>query len=193
MTDLKSAYMRRFRLVDSVSEEADTIVPTMNDEDHISVLFIDSHDIDRNYYADRLKISSPGYVIFHAASGKAGISVCETVELDCVVLEIDLADMSGFEVLVQLVPTRPPKVPVIVLTHLTNPFILDLALKNGALAALNKKTTPGDVLDKTILRAVSIVQRDRKKALLSINHSIELPQSCSERISFGHFRRIGVD
>ncbi|MDF2459405.1 MAG: hypothetical protein K0S79_1821 [Nitrospira sp.] len=42
------------------------------------------------------------YVIFHAASGKAGISVCETVSIDCVVLEIDLADISGFEVLVQL-------------------------------------------------------------------------------------------
>src|SRR4030095_2188811 len=135
----------------------------MNDEDHVSVLFIDSRDIDSNYSSNRLKISSPGYVIFHAASGKAGISVCETVELDCIVLEIDLADMSGFEILVQLVPTRPPKVPVIVLTHLTNAFILDLALKNGAVAALCKNTTSGDVLDKTILRAVSTVPVDRKK------------------------------
>lgn len=149
----------------------------MGIEDRISVLLIDSRDIDRNYYGDRLKISSSDYVIFHAASGKAGISVCETVQMDCVVLEIDLADMSGFEVLVQLVPTRPPKVPIIVLTHLTNPFILDLALKNGAVAALCKNTTPGDVLDKTILRAVSIVQKDRKNAPLSSFTHHELPQS----------------
>jgi hypothetical protein len=33
--------------------------------------------------------------------------------------------MSGFEILVQLVPTRPPKVGVVVLTRLTNPFLLD--------------------------------------------------------------------
>ena len=103
----------------------------MGNDDRLSVLLIDSKDIDRNYYGDRLKLCSSDYVIFHAASGKAGISVCETVSIDCVVLEIDLADMSGFEVLVQLVPTRPPKVPIIVLTHLTNPFLLELAVKNG--------------------------------------------------------------
>ena len=78
-------------------------------------------------------------------------------------LEIDLADMSGFEVLVQLVPTGPLKIPIIVLTHLTNPFLLELAVKNGAVAALCKNTTSGDVLDKTILRAVSTVPRDHKK------------------------------
>jgi DNA-binding NarL/FixJ family response regulator len=140
-----------------------TLAFPMSEEDHISVLFIDSHDIDRNYYGDRLKIYSSDYVVFQAANGQAGISLCETVVIDCVVLEIDLADMSGFEVLVQLVPTRPPKVPIIVLTHLTNPFLLELAVKNGAVAALCKNTTSGDVLDKTILRAVSRVPLDRKK------------------------------
>ena len=70
--------------------------------------------------------------------------------------------MSGFEVLIQLV-TMPPKFAVLVLTHLTNPFLLDLALKNGAQAALHKNRTPGDVLDKTILRALSTLPRDHKK------------------------------
>ena len=111
-------------------------------------------------------------MIFNAASGKTGISVYETVSIDCVVLEIDLADMSGFEILVQLVPTRPPKVGVVVLTRLTNPFLLELALKNGALAALYKGSTPGDVLDKTILRAFSTFQRDRKRE--RITSSIQL-------------------
>jgi len=110
----------------------------MREDDHISVLFIDSHDIDRNYYGDRLKIYSYDYVIFQAASGQAAISLFETVSIGCVVLEIDLADMSGIEVLVQLVPTRPPKIPIIVLTRLTNPFLLELAVKNGAVAALCK-------------------------------------------------------
>jgi DNA-binding NarL/FixJ family response regulator len=153
-------------------------VPTMSSEDRISILFVDSNDIDRNYYGDRLKIYSSDYVIFHAASGQAGISVCETVSIDCVVLEIDLADMSGFEVLVQLVPTRPPKVPIIVLTHLTNPFLLELAVKNGAMAALCKNTTSGDVLDKTILRAVSTVPMYRKKETSRASVTqLQLPQA----------------
>ena len=78
-------------------------------------------------------------------------------------LSIAPSTMSGIEVLVQLVPTRPPKIPIIVLTRLTNPFLLELAVKNGAVAALCKNTTSGDVLDKTILRAVSRVPLGRKK------------------------------
>ena len=145
----------------------------MGTDDCLAVLLIDSKDIDRNYYGDRLKQCSSDYVIFHAADGKAGISVCETVSIDCVVLEIDLADMSGFEVLVQLV-SSPPKVAVVVLTHLTNPFLLDLALKNGAQAALYKSATSGDVLDKTILRAVSTLQRDHKRESLTSSVQLDL-------------------
>ena len=152
----------------------------MGTDDCLAVLLIDSKDIDRNYYGDRLKQCSSDYVIFHAASGKAGISVCETVSIDCVVLEIDLADMSGFEVLVQLV-SRPPKVAVLVLTHLTNPFLLDLALKNGAQAALYKNATSGDVLDKSILRAVSILQRDHKRESLTLSVQLDLPRLAASK------------
>jgi DNA-binding NarL/FixJ family response regulator len=80
------------------------------------------------------------------------------------VLELDLLDLSGFEVLVQLVPiAHHPEIAVIVLTHLPNTVLLDLALKNGALAALYKSRTSGDMLDKTIMKAISRVQRDSKK------------------------------
>lgn len=53
--------------------------------------------------------------------------------------------------------------PVPVLTRLTNPYLLDLALKNGAVAALFKGSTSGDILDKTILKALSSVHISRKK------------------------------
>jgi DNA-binding NarL/FixJ family response regulator len=152
----------------------------MGTDDRLAVLLIDSNDTDRNYYGDRLKQCSSDYVIFHAASGKAGISVCETVSIDCVVLEIDLADMSGFEILVQLVST-PPKAAVVVLTHLTNPFLLDLALKNGARAALYKNATSGDVLDKTILRAVSTIQRDHKREFLTSSVQLDLPRLAASK------------
>jgi hypothetical protein len=63
--------------------------------------------------------------------------------------------MSGFQVLPQLVKNvRTHAAPVIVLTHLMNPFILDVAVKNGAFSALCKSFTPADILDKLILRAL---------------------------------------
>jgi DNA-binding NarL/FixJ family response regulator len=75
------------------------------------------------------------------------------------VLEIDLPDISGFEVLAKLVPRAyHPEIAVIVLTRLPNPFLLDLAIKNGAQVALHKTLGSGDLLAPSILKAISRVQ-----------------------------------
>jgi DNA-binding NarL/FixJ family response regulator len=130
-----------------------------------TVLLIDGHDADRHYYAHRLAVSSPDYEIFEAADGKTGLKIYQSCSIDCVVLELDLPDMSGFEILLKVVPiAHRPETAVIVLTGLPNAVLLGLALKNGALAALFKNRTPGDVLDKKILQAVSAVTKDHKRS-----------------------------
>ena len=130
----------------------------MSIEERLSVLLIDSNDIDRNYYGDRLKICSSDYVIFHAASGQAGISVCETVLIDCVVLEIDLTDMSGFEVLIKLVPRAcHPDVAVIMLSRTYLVPMAELARKNGAQEYLFKSGVSGDQLVTAIRKAIAVV------------------------------------
>jgi DNA-binding NarL/FixJ family response regulator len=130
-----------------------------------SILLIDSHHEDRQYYAHRLSLSSPDCTIFEAADGRTGLKIYQACSIDCVVLELDLPDMSGFEVLVKLIPiVHQPEIAVIVLTRLPAAVLLDLALKNGALAALYKSRTSGDDLDKKILQAVSAVTKDRKRA-----------------------------
>jgi len=68
--------------------------------------------------------------------------------------------MSGFEVLAQLVPhPSHPEIAVVVLTGLSNLFLLELALKNGAQAALHKTMTRGDTLDIAIVKAISTVKQ----------------------------------
>jgi hypothetical protein len=57
-------------------------------------------------------------------------------------------------------------------------------IKNGALAGLHKPTTAGDVLDKTILRAISTVEKSHKsktktKPLPSTITQLELPASAT--------------
>lgn len=129
-----------------------------------SILFIDGHDQDRWYYVHRLKLTSQDYLIFEAATGQAGLDLCSSHSIDCVILEIDLPDMSGFEVLAKLVPiANHPELPVIMLTRLSNPDLLDLAKKNGAQVGLRKLGTSGDILDQTILKAIATVPRDGKK------------------------------
>ena len=133
--------------------------------DSKSILLIDGRATDRNLYADRLKLSFPEFVIHQAATGQAGLDLHKSHSIDCVVLELALPDMSGFEVLLKLVPIGvQPDIAVIVLTHLPNEILLDLALKNGALAALYKPRTSGELLEQIVHRATSTVPKDHKRA-----------------------------
>lgn len=132
----------------------------------VSILLIDSNHKDRLFYTSHLQASSPHYQIFEAATGKDGLRVCNSCVIDCVVLEIELPDMSGFEVLRKLVSNaRQPEVAVVVLTRLNSQPLIDAAMSNGAQAAFHKLQTTGNLLDKTILSAISTLQRDRKRAM----------------------------
>ena len=79
-------------------------------------------------------------------------------------LELDLPDMSGFEVLLKLVArVYRPEIAVIVLTRIYNLGFLKAAVTNGAQAALFKSMASGDILEKTVLKAMASVQRHRKE------------------------------
>jgi DNA-binding NarL/FixJ family response regulator len=130
-----------------------------------TILFIDAYEDARQYYVQRLTMSSPEYVIFEADTGAAGFSICKSLRIDCVVTELDLPDMSGFQVLVELVPrVCHPEVAIIILTHIDVETFPEHALKNGALAYLVKSRTSGDDLDKVILKALAIVPPAQKEA-----------------------------
>src|SRR5215213_4922272 len=98
-----------------------------------TVLIIDGNDIHREYYAHRLRIFSPDYLVVEAKDGETGLGLYRSRTIDCILLELDLPDRSGFQVLVDLVPiVNRPEVAVIVLTSLTQPGLHELARKNGA-------------------------------------------------------------
>jgi len=127
--------------------------------DATTILLIDNDPQYRSYYAHRLHASSSNYDVVEAATGRSGLDLCARQPINCVVLEIDLPDMSGFEVLAKLVPrTYRPEIAVIVLTRLPNHFLLDLAIKNGAQAAFQKTVGSGDLLEQSILKAISGVK-----------------------------------
>src|SRR5829696_5851529 len=102
-----------------------------------TVLIIDGNDADRQYYAHRLRIFSPDYLVEEAKDAEAGLALYRSRTIDCVLLELDLPDRSGFQVLVDLVPiVKRPEVAVIVLTSLTQSGLHELARNIGAWACL---------------------------------------------------------
>src|SRR5690349_25157252 len=128
--------------------------------DATTILLIDDDGHYRAYCAQRLHASSRNYDVVEAAMGQSGVDICARQPIDCVVLEIDLPDMSGFEVLAKLVPrVYHPEIAVVVLTRFPNQLLLDIAIKNGAQAALQKTVGSGDLLEPSILKAISAVQR----------------------------------
>jgi len=125
-----------------------------------SILLIDGHHEDLWYYSHRLRLASPNSVILQAATGQAGLDLCTSHSIDCVIMEIELPDMSGFEALAKFASNAEyPQIPVIMLTRLSNPDLLDLARKNGAHAGLRKLATSDDVLNQTILKLLRPCQR----------------------------------
>ena len=127
------------------------------------VLFIDGRKDDRQYWVHRLKMSSPDYVVLEAGTGTRGLAICRSQQVDCVISELTLTDMSGFEVLVKLIPhALHPKIGFIFLTRLTVSPMRNLALSNGAHAYLMKPHSSGDELDMTIPKALANVAPSRK-------------------------------
>jgi DNA-binding NarL/FixJ family response regulator len=129
-----------------------------------TILFIDHHDDDRQYWVQRLRMSSPDYVILEASTGKSGLAMCRSQRVECIISELTLPDMSGFEVMMQVIPKpRHPEIAFIFLTRLILAPMKHLALNNGAQAYLVKSHHSGDDLDRTIHKALASVAPTRKE------------------------------
>jgi CheY-like chemotaxis protein len=147
-------------------KKAVVVMPAKIPHPSTTILFIDSHDEDRQYWVQRLRTSSPDYVILEASNGAAGLGICDTVRVDCVISELSFPDMSGFEVLLKLVPKpRHPEIAFIFLTRLLLAPMKDFALKNGAQAYLVKSRSFSDDLDVTVHKALVNVALTLKEAL----------------------------
>jgi DNA-binding NarL/FixJ family response regulator len=126
-----------------------------------SILLIEDHDVIRRYYADGLRQRLSDTVIIEATTGRTGIELFQRQIIDCVILDLSLPDMSGFEVLTRLVPVAAqPRVPVVVLTAIDNGPILRAAESKGAVVALQKVLTAADELATHVRRAMTAIPLD---------------------------------
>lgn len=123
-----------------------------------TVLLIDSYKEDRENWVQRLSHSGPDYVVLEAETGASGLAICHSQRVDCVITELTLPDMSGFEILADLVPfVSRPNLAVIMLSQITLPSIAALALSSGAQAYLIKSCIYGDFLNRAISKAIAAV------------------------------------
>jgi len=123
-----------------------------------TVLLIDSYKEDRENWVQCLSHSAADYVVLEAETGASGLAICHSQRVDCVITELTLPDMSGFEVLADLVLLLSrPEIPVIMFSQITLPSIAALALSSGAQAYLIKSCIYGDYLERAINKAIAAV------------------------------------
>lgn len=133
----------------------------------ISILFVDSDIEGRKYWVRRLELAATEYVITTVEEGRTAIALCQSRRFDCVVLELKLPDISGFEVLINLCPlVSQPDLAVVILTKLLHTTLSTAAKINGAQAYLAKSHTSGDQLDLTIRKAMATVGPKEKRTRL---------------------------
>ena len=123
------------------------------------VLIIDGHANERRFYARRLSDCSPRHTVVEAGDGRSGLDIFRSLRIDCVVLDLDLTDISAFEVLGNLiVPAHKPEVVVIVLTNQNNRALFERARREGAASCLIKSVTSGYLLSQVIQKAVHVME-----------------------------------
>jgi DNA-binding NarL/FixJ family response regulator len=129
-----------------------------------TVLLIDPNNDDRQDWMERLTSSSAHYKVFEARDAETGLALYYSERVDCVVMELHLPDMSGFQVLMRLNPIiRGLQTPVVALSHFILPSIAEAAKKLGAQSYLIKSQASGDDLDRAIQKAIAGVGVMRKE------------------------------
>jgi CheY-like chemotaxis protein len=138
----------------------------------ITVLLIDPNKDDRQHWMEQLQGASSHYRVFEAGDAEAGVAIWKVERVDCVVLELHLPDMSGFQVLIRLNPiiNYSLRTPVVALSHFILPSIAEAARKLGAHSYLIKSQTSGDDLDRAIQNAMATVGPTAKNAAHTAIH-----------------------
>ena len=89
------------------------------------------------------------YDVFTIPSGKKLLQILERVTPDLILLDVEMPEMGGYEVIQVLKSQEKTKdIPVIFLTGSTNPESRQKGLELGAIDYITKPFTPQSLLDR---------------------------------------------
>jgi PAS domain S-box-containing protein len=130
----------------------------------LRILLVDDNRIDREIYKRCLtEIANPCFEFTEAESAAAGIELAKTGRPDCILLDFDLPDMNGLEVLagfrngVESLPCA-----VVMLTAFGGEGLAVQAMKAGVMDYLPKRQVSAEKLAYTVTNAVQMFQMRRR-------------------------------
>lgn len=144
------------------------------------VLIIDDDEADRALYKRFLGKAEFGhsYIIHEAENGQKGLDLYEKKCPDCVLLDYNLPDMSGLDVLDKIASVTPI-LPVVMLTGQGNEKLAVDTLRGGAQDYVCKRGITAESLQKTIIGTI-----DRAELLERVskqNEQLKIAKEAAER------------
>lgn len=158
----------------------------------IKVLMVDDHAIVRAGLKQMLHGLPDLCVSAEADNAQRALQLVETEPCDVVILDINLGDQSGLEVLKQI-KQRRPELPVLILTMHSEKQYATRMLKAGASGFLNKESAAEELVNA--LRKIAhggryITQSLAEQLVMDIGHSSDIPHERLSDREFEVFRLI---
>ncbi len=150
----------------------------------IKIMIADDHKLIRVGLKNSLEKNGDMIVLCEAECGKEAISKFKTHDIDVAIIDLVLGDISGVDVIKQLIEIKPDTGIVALTSQLRDQDVLN-SIQNGALAYVLKDVS-SDILD-LIVRSVcrgSMWLDKRAVNALKYAKSGLIPQKTSSRASF---------
>lgn len=127
-----------------------------------SLLIVDDSKADRVIYRRYLQQDAQQqYALAEVGCAQAGLDLCQKQDFDVILLDFQLPDMSGLEVL-SIVKAEHPTTAVIMLTGHGDEQVAVSAIKGGAQDYLVKDQLKKDILQRTVRNVISQAQLRQK-------------------------------
>ena len=94
----------------------------------------------------RLMLESKGYEVVLVTNGRDGIAQARSRRFGFGVVDLFLTDISGFQVITDLLSLQP-QIPILLITAHGTPQVFAEAIKLGAVGALAKPFHPSEILE----------------------------------------------
>jgi two-component system cell cycle sensor histidine kinase/response regulator CckA len=134
----------------------------MFSDGRLRILMIEDNRIDREIYKQCLSTAaSPKFEFAEADSAAAGIELARTFQPDCVILDYNLPDQNGLEVLGNWSHESHPAA-IVMLTAFGGEDLAVRAMKAGATDYLPKRLVNSEVLAHTVANAIEKVRMERR-------------------------------
>lgn len=130
----------------------------------IRLLVIDDDALDRMAVARAVKALGAGYEIQEARDGSRGMELASSQQFDCILVDYNLPDMNGLDLLIALREHPGIVAPIVMLTGSGNESIAVEAMKRGAQDYLSKAHFETERLSSVIAGAMEKCRQQRSVA-----------------------------